>query len=208
MAGVWTRNYYNLLTAYFLCDDTLTSTSTPTDYDPPIRIRRYDGTYKDVQPSKLITGTSLSNVCAYILPPFIKGGSNAVVSLGNSGANTSSTRIGLGAGTTVPTYDDYRTESSIMSGLSLVNSSGTLTQASSYDPVTHHMTSTRSFNVNNTSVSAITISELTIWTPYESGSTDSCMIYRDVFAPIDLQPGETLIISFTRDAEVFNYTSY
>lgn len=212
---MWLRNYYNMLTAILLCDDTLSSTTQPTDYDPPIMIRRASGSWADANGADLGSSPSGQYVTKYFIPPFDKaggwsGGVGLVTSSVPSSLLGSNGAVGLafGAGTTPATYDDYVLENPITSGLTLVSASGTLTQPTSYDSVTHHISSTRSFTVNNSSASPITISEFGIYAPYTDNAS-CCLIYRDVLAtPITLNPSESCIISLTRDAEVYNYTPY
>lgn len=196
MAGVWTRNYYNMLTAAVLADDQLSSSSTPTDYDPPIRVRYSNGSYAQIQTSRnnwtpefqrvLYTGKILNMVY---------------------GVGTADCSIMLGSGTNAPTYDDYHLQTPISSGLTLTNAAGTLTQQTQYDAVTHHISSKRSFTIQNTSASNITVNEVGLYFAYGMGN--SALLYREVFdAPIVLEPSESIIITFNRDGEVYNYTPY
>lgn len=210
---MWLRNYYNILTAQMLCDDSLTSTTQPTDYDPPVMIRRPNGNWANVYMSQKAPNVAVGNTQPYIIPPFLKGfsGNTAVLAVNETSSVGASNAIaiGLGTGTAAVDYDDYKLGNMITSGLALVSGAGTLAQASTYDSGTHHMSSERTFTINNTSASPITVSEVGIYAHYDNNAnSNSCLIYRDVFTPVTLQPGESCIISFKRDAEVYNYTPY
>ena len=209
---MWLRNYYNLLTAEFLADDELTSTSQPTTYDPPIRVRRLNGDW--------IVPNVLSNPRgAYSAGIGNQLGCLMLDKLGGQMITDSSTRTNLymgvlvGSGSTAATYDDYKLDSMITSGVTLVNNSGTLTQQSVFDGDTHHLRSVRSFTINNSSASNITINEIGLAIAANSTGTTAngylTLVYREVLdSPVTLAPSESMILQFTRDAEVYNYTPY
>ncbi len=209
---MWLRNYYNMLTTVFLGDDSTTSSSTPTDYDPPIRVQLPNGTYRDLTSEKQQTGVnsnaSIYGTFAKMSPITIGKSPCALVTNMTSSLNINGIfGLCLGSGSTPVTYDDYTMDTLITSGLSLVNVNGTLTQSSRYDPVTHKYSSVRSFTINNTSASPITISEFGITARYDYSY--AALIYREVLAtPVTLNPAESVIIEFTHDAEVYNYTPY
>ena len=211
--GVWTRNYYNLLTAALLCDDTGSSSATPSDYTPPIRVRRYNGAYASAGANNGLQGVSIEYALPYILPPFTKGGAYSQARLITS-ANpelsiTYAFGIAVGNGSTPATYEDYNMGSYITSGLTLANGWGSLAQASTYNSENHHITSKRSYTITNSSSSSIPVSEVGIFVHYaQNNYSATTMIYHDVFDTIILEPGESLILTFERDAEVFNYTPY
>lgn len=210
---MWLRNYYNILTALMLADDTLSSTTQPSDYTPPIMVRMANGSWSSCRASKTLTaGNAVQYFTPFLISPFIKQGSvGGGVTLLTSQYimnQTSATGIAFGTGNTPVTYEDYQLESIITSGLTLVSSSGSLTQPTAYDNTNHHISSERSFTVNNSSGSSITISEFGIFIPYEVGGT-CCLAYREVLDnPVTLAQSESVVISFKKDAEVYNYTPY
>ena len=206
---MWLRNYYNQLTAIFLADDTLSSSSQPTDYNPPIMYHLMNDTWRTAtyQADQYSMQTYRSVV------GMLPGKFNAVMVTDAGSYNSASIGLCFGSGTTPVTYDDYNLDSIITSGLSLVSASGTPTQATAYDSGTHHISSIRSFTVNNSSASPITIAEfgITFPTGFASGNSTSvhALMYREVLAtPVTLNPSESVIVSFNRDAEVYNYTPY
>lgn len=209
----WTRNYYNLLTGMLLGDTSELSTDTPVDYQPPIVVRKQNGSYTNtiyaqssytVTPENSVAGGSFFYYRDLLLSVMNVGKSHLVY---NSHENTDNWRetyalIQFGSGVTAASYEDYQLETPITSGLSLVNQSGTLTASSAFDAVTHKYSSTRTFTINNSSASSITINELGIF-------VSSVLCYREVLgAPITIDPGESVTVSFTREATVFNYTPY
>lgn len=194
-------------------DDTLSSTTEPTDYTPPIMVHRANNTWISAGTSKPINSTTATYIVPYLVPPFTKGNLVGHASLITSAtptslpSNVAGFGIQLGNGITPATYDDYKLESTIVSGLTLVSQSGTLKQATIYDSETHHISSERTYTINNSSSNSITVSEVGIYAPFDS-SGNCCLIYRDVFSPVTLAPGESIIISFKKDGEVYNYTPY
>ena len=209
---MWLRNYYNILTAMYLCDDELTATTQPTTYDPPIRVRRLNGNW--FTPSTFTNpkaGNSAYLGRQWAMPMLDKIGAHLVTSV--TEMNNNSMGILLGSGSTAATYDDYALETLITSGLTLVSDSGTLTQQSVFDGDTHHIRSVRSFTVNNSSGSNITIAEIGLSIGAYNASASAygyqTLIYREVLdSPVTLAPSESMILQFTRDAEVYNYTPY
>lgn len=205
----WTRNYYNLLTAFLLGDTTETSVNTPVDYQPPIVVRKPDGTYTNVlsygssnqyTPENPAYSSYRSSGLRYLME--LGKCSMELITNQNNDVQTHYASIGFGTGSTPATYEDYRIETLITSGLTGVNSSGTLTSPSSFDAVTHKYSSTRTFTINNSSGSSITLSEMGIF-------CNNVLVYREVLAtPITIDPGESVTVSFTREATVFNYTPY
>lgn len=204
----WTRNYYNLLTAFLLGDTTETSVNTPVDYQPPIVVRKTNGTYTNV----LTYGSSQYTPEDPAYSSYRIEGLRYLMELGkcpmelisdqNSNIQTHYAGIGFGTGSTAATYEDYQLETPITSGLAAVNTSGTLTSPSAFDAVTHKYSSTRTFTINNTSGSPITLSEMGIF-------CNEVLVYREVLgSPITIDPGESVTVSFTREATVFNYTPY
>lgn len=212
MAGIWTRNYFNMLTAAYLANDRTSSTATPADYTPPIRIRKPNGGYTSI--------ASLSGTTPY--------GSDdgtpriALASIGKTtvtkvtdetyiipvSATSSYFGLSLGSGNNPATFDDYKLQSILTTGYSLPVT-GSLTESSTLTP-DHHIKSKISFTATNNSAGNITVGEIGLYLPYESGNTPHfCLVYRDAFDEvITLEPGESLIISFSRDGEIYNYHPY
>lgn len=215
MAGIWTRNYFNILTAMFLGDTTITSTSTPTDYDAPIRIRKPDGTYTSISTDSLEThiGTN-TNSTRKVIGNIMLNKANMILTTNENGGVTygSNIYIGVGQGTSPAAYDDYKLGNIITNGLTLASNTGTLTQASTYDAVTHHYSSERVYTITNSSASPIAVSEIGIYTcpVHYSNSYDRplILVYHDVFNTETLNIGESLVITMKRDGEVYNYTPY
>lgn len=210
----WTRNYYNILTALLLGDTTETSVNTPVDYQPPIVVRHATGDYKSW------TGHYSSNYYPLEDPQDSHNREGVVqmlrigqTSMGIYGAYTgtppqyreasdASTTLQFGAGDTAESYEDYKLDDPIWTGYTVVSGTGTLTAPSAFDDVTHKYSSTRTFTFNNSSDSSITIKELGIF-------IGSVLLYREVLdSPITIDPAESVTVSFTREATVFNYTPY
>lgn len=204
----WTRNYYNLLTAFLLGDSTETSVNVPVDYQPPIVYKRTNGTYSNMLPGTYAEYSAENPQGAYQ-----DTGYQALFAIGKRNLNyrwrensdttqEGGTSIQFGTGDTAATYEDYCLEAPITSDVTLVQQSGTRTAPSAFDAVTHKYSSTRTFTVNNSGTSSITIKELGIFCL-------GLLVYREVLdSPITIDPGESVTVSFTREATVFNYTPY
>lgn len=202
----WTRNYYNLLTAFLLGDTTETSVNTPVDYEPPIVVRLPDGTYTN----KLGNNTTYwpvypenaqNNSYEYYRQDLAQFMNIGKISL-EYGKSGSSAKVMFGSGSTAADYEDYDLETPITTGLTVVTEGGTLTAPSAFDAVTHKYSSTRTFTINNSGDTSLTLSEMGIFCM-------NCLVYREVLdSPITLDPGESVTVSFTREATVFNYTPY
>lgn len=204
----WTRNYYNLLTAFLLGDTTETSTNVPVDYQPPIVYRRTNGSYSNLLPGSYASFSAEDPESSYQ-----KEGYYQVFALGkrefqyrttenSSSSQREGNEIQFGTGETAATYEDYCLETPILSDLTLVQRAGTRTNPSAFDDITHKYSSTRTFTLNNSSAASLTLKELGIF---------SCglLVYREVLgSPITIEPGESVTVSFTREATVFNYTPY
>lgn len=206
----WTRNYYNLLTGFLLGDTTELSSNTPVDYQPPVVIRHQDGTYDnriyyasgDIYTPEMRTRGTYYDRCIANLLNLGKTTVSYNPYPNTTGWDSYDTTIQFGTGDTAADYEDYQLETPITTGLSVVNTSGTLTAPSAFDDVTHKYSSTRTFTFNNTSASSITIKELGIF-------LSSVLCYREVLdSPITIEPAESVTVSFTREATVFNYTPY
>lgn len=204
---MWLRNYYNLLTALYLEDDTLSSSSAPSDYSPPIRVRATNGNYC----TPTIRGVSNPGDILSSLIMFGKSNVNLLTSNESVNDNVMRMGIALGTGTTAPNYDDYKLETRITSGITLVAVSGTLKQATQFDVATHKYSSIRNFTINNSSSGNITINEIGLYAQFTDSLyyTRTCMIYREVLSEsVTLAPAESIVIAIERNAEIFNYTPY
>ena len=207
---MWLRNFYNMLTAAFLADDDLTSTATPSDYTPPIKLRLPGGTYTSTNISASgntndTNGAGINGLLA----------GKARMTLSNSyspnGVNYHGTCIVLGSGTTPVTYDDYRIETPL-SGLTLVNGGGTATTPTTLEG--NKIKSERSYTITNSSAEDKTVAEVALYTSYNDNTAlttpgAGVCIYREVLAePVTLHPSESIIIGFKREATIYNYTPY
>lgn len=217
MAGVWTRNYYNVLTGLALTDHASISNAQPTTYDPPIRVHFADNTYDTVSgetPSRMqVANSNISKLVANgLLTPFPlgKGNMTYVTSYGDSFYTYYATGVQFGSGSTPATYEDYKTESPLTSGLSVADTNGTLVTPSTLDNT--HLKSRRTYTVTNSGATTLTINEICLFANYPRVyGTGACwvLLYREVLdTPIMLAQGESIIIGFNRDAEIYNYTPY
>ena len=207
---MWLRNYYNALTAIIYSQDTLTSTTMPTSYSAPIMVRDVDGSY---------TQSWFNNTSAYASSEYWhKCISNLLLpgkmSLSLSTASSAFTNMNLylGSGSTPVSYEDYRLDTLITSGLSIVSSSGTIKTPT--DISGSEISSKKDFTINNTSSGNITISEIGLAAGVGAAVSSNyggrvCMIYREVLdEPVTLAPGESMILSFDRTGTIYNYTPY
>lgn len=210
---MWLRNYYNCLTGALLTDDTLTSSTPPTDYNPPIMAKNTSAQSFSPYYQFLSNAISSSTYSEY-------GYALAILYIGKERCKygtadiTNPVGIWCGTGTTPVTYEDYTLESPINSGLTIVSNSGTLRQQTQYNSSNNHYSTKRSFTINNSSTSNITISEIgiSVCVPYQSTYAISyygVLVYREVLdTPITLAPSESIVVTFEKDAEIYNYTPY
>ena len=202
MAGVWTRNWFNLLTAAILCDDTTASSAQPTTYNPPLRARGINGAWKQIN----LNGSVYQNP--------------AIESITGKGGVTLQTAthipiggyylsIALGSSSTPATYEDYNVGSLITSGFSIATS---VTQTTTYDDDTHSISSKRAVTITRTAAGSATVGEIGIFAPIISaGGSDytPTLVYHEVFdTPYTLEQGESLIITLNKGGEIYNYTPY
>lgn len=208
---MWTRNYYNLLTAMFIADDPGMSTSAPSSYQPPVRVRRLNGNY--FEPNVMTNpqgaySASLGRQMGCLM--LDKLGATLITTNGQT--NDYNMGILVGSGSTPASYEDYQLDELITSGITLVSTTGTLTETA-FDNDTHIMTSKRSFTLNNSSGSNITISEIGLsigcYSYNSSNHGFQTLVYREVLdSPVTLAPGESMILDIARSGIPYNYTPY
>lgn len=205
MSGSWNRNFYTLLTAALLCDDNISSSAQPTDYTPPLRVHLPTGSWQAVGFRN--GGANNPTGITSILTP-----GKYDITLGTTYNPTISSygvSICFGSGTTPASYEDYRIETPISTGLSLGSASGSRTKPTTYDSDNQTISSTRTFTFTNSSSSSINVNEMAIYAKWDYGALDCCCIYREVFdETIVLAPGESLLVDFNRDGAIYNYTPY
>lgn len=209
---MWLRNYYNALTAMIYSQDTLTSTTTPTSYTAPIMVRDVGGSYTQswFNNSSAYNGSQYWHNCidSVLLPgkisPALRNSYDATEAFVNL-------NLYLGSGSTQVSYEDYRLDTLITSGLTIVGS-GTIKTATDISGST--ISSKKDFTINNTSAGNITISEIGLAAGIGAAVSSNyggrvCMIYREVLDdPVTLGPGESMILSFDRTGTIYNYTPY
>ena len=201
---MWTRNYYNLLTAGFLGDvaqDPATA-SQPSSYAPPIKVHCADNSWCSCG---IESGMSWKDT-NYVPRDLFIGMTSAYLMTSES-ANTSGFRIGFGSGTANESYEDYKLSNLITSGLNLVSSSGVLTP-SSFNSETHVYSSSRTFTI--TATANVTVREMGIYVPtILSGNGRPVLVYREKFdEAIELANGESILLTIKHEGQPFNYTPY
>ena len=206
MAGVWTRNYYNLLTALILGNMDDNTATTPSDYTPPIKIRGTNGTYYT---AKTCEANNPSNYPKII--EILKNTQAVLMTNENQDlfSYSSYCTFMFGNGSAALSYDDYKLGNAFSSNLTY---SGTAqAQASAFDSDTHEYSSAQQYTFTNGTSSNITVTEMGIYIPYRNNNNDwrPALVYRELFdSPIVLAPGESIIVTGIRNGEVFNYTPY
>lgn len=207
MSGLLTRNYYNIITARFGAAKQATdSTVKPTTYDPPLMVRTASGNYL----SATIT-TSPFDECSYLMTRNLAmyGGKPAdntysYVSLGDIG-------ICFGTGTTPADYEDFNISGNY-APLTLQSGTGTYT-APILDSTGKNIISGRDIIATNGTANTLTVGEVGLFAPLNNPRAgyawiNSALIYRDVFGPITVEPGESLLIHFVFNCPIMNYTPY
>ena len=223
MAGIWTRNFYNLLTALAYHDNSGDSSSTPTSYDPPIRVKFTNGSYGVPTAVTNTIGTyGTDSDLGYNIGRLYAPGIAYPLVLGRTGLNIltseskaagtspkSITFVGLSSNATPATYEDY-TMGSLISSLSIASNAG-VANGNTYDEASHVFGSSRTFTITNPTSSPVTVASIGLYVyPWVSSTLNyPCLIYREVFdEPIVLQQGESILLTISRSGEVFNYTPY
>ena len=208
---MWTRNFYNILTAATLCDDNEGSTATPSAYNIPIKIRTPQGYYHSIRDVSSATSAHSTTQLQALMLNKMSSGRIQLFDYQDDNYPDEYLGIMFGSGSNAPTYDDYAVQTPITPGiLRLVNATGTLTKISTYDSGTHKISSKRSYTFNNTGTSNITIREIAIFCKaYDDSSSYKCLICREVLdSDVTLAPAESIVVSFDRDGEILNYTPY
>lgn len=207
MAGIWTRNYYNLLTALIGQDMASGSSSAPSSYDPPIRVRDYTGAY--FTPSNglfvnIASGNLTQKLAKAYANPFLIGKCTAGYGVGQGDFRNMSIAFGTGSGTAG--YEDYNISGQV--GLSIANVNGSLTEPSHLDG--EHIKSKREYVVTNGSSSTYNITNFGIFVNVTDGTwSNEVLVYHEYFdETVALAPGESFIITFEHDVPIYNYTPY
>lgn len=204
---MWLRNYYNILSSMLLGDMSVTTESTdqPSEYAPPLVIRNTGGSWKNSIYTEN-AGTTYIERCKSLL--YIgKGPAQLVTSMTGSGIVVDNYNFGIciGTGSTPVSYDDYKL-ANIVSSVALQSSAGNLITPSTVEGENYK--STREYRISNSGGSTLNIREIGITKTF-SGTDYSFLVYREVLdEPIVMEPGDTLILSFNRNARIFNYTPY
>lgn len=187
---MWLRNWYTLLNALFLSrtDDAIPGTN-PSD-TPALSYRGTSGTYYKAiyQDSDTESNSRRSGIVNTITPGKYKLALGTAFNAATAGKVT----IIFGTGTTPVTFDDYRIETPIASGLSLANINTSLLSKTAYINNSYAFKTTAT--VTNTSDSNITINEIAL---NSDGDAVTMCIYREVLSePIVLAPNESVVIEF------------
>lgn len=156
-------------------------------------LRNWYNAYKAMVTRTAIENGIRNSAGSYLKASYANLGASA--SFFYFGASSFSTSIGtantivVGSGATAPTYDDYKLERQITSGLSgsVLQTEGCIT-----------------LNITNTGASPVTIAEVGIYGTvyYAPGSTGHALVERSTFTPITLQPGEIGQIIYNFDMNI------
>lgn len=212
--GTWTRNYYNLMTSLILADCAADSETAPADYTPPIRVRDISGNYMSpyVQAHNGVDGSSYNVSIADAgarVAPFQVGKGNATYITTNSISGIYTVEgFQFGSGTNNESYEDYCLQTPITSGLTLADPLGNL-EPSALDG--QSLKSKRSFTITNSTASPITVNEIGVFVRALKGGGNPywVLVYREKLdEAIVLNGSESIILSFEKDGEIFNYTPY
>jgi hypothetical protein len=199
--GVWTRNYDNIITAFYghgiqtAQDENGTASYTENN----LTIKNVSGIFKKI----------LTKSIDYLTTSFLLK-TNGIFYNGSGTLALTQLGIGCGTGLTAENYEDYKLETSITAGLALVSADPARTQY--YDTVTHKYSWKRIFSLQNTTLSNITVSEVGLFinvtaTAHGGGYVPS-LIYRDCFEAVILEPNDILLIEVQEGMIIPNYTPY
>lgn len=203
MAGVWTRNYTNMLALLFAGPVGEYNSGTNTYSDTNLAIKNWAGQYIKPQNSAwLEAGASRQNNAPEIMAGMITR-FNYIHYIGTSGGG-----MGIFCGSGAQTgdlYEAYTLDQPITSGLSL--STGEPPISVTYDSTNHKYTRTYSLGITNTSASNKTISEIAL-IAYTGPYTEGAVIYYDTFEPITLEQYESVVITISQSFPLINYQPY
>ena len=189
----WTRNWDNLVLALTTITGS-TSSSAPSNYDPPIMVRRTDGAYKNVGGQSVFTG---STPFAQLCPAKMRFSD----SINTGGSTYEYAQLFLGEGTTAENYEDYTMASPIANSGWDVLTNTTIETASTLDTGTGKIKGGITKVIfQYTGSDPVTVSEYGIALPIISsgGSYVECLVYRKVLdEAITVEQYDRLELEFT-----------
>lgn len=193
---MWLRNYTNVLCATF---------GRMSNDDNVVGLAQYAD-------SNLTTKNTAGGIykisCGYnTLNSALKVDGSLLISYTTQKAMASLSLI-LGNGTTDVTYEDYKLSSIITTGLTLVSALPLV--YNTYKSANNSYVFKRTFSIQNTSRSNITISEvgLSINASNVGSTAITSLIYREVIIPIVLEPNDIILITIEQEMPLYNYQPY
>lgn len=214
MAGVWTRNYTNILASFFAGPENLVGGSlnegTASYGSNNLTVRSKDGRYYKIACNPHATGYA-----GYEWPSYVTANMHFRMNYDNNSNYfyNYDTKIQLGSGAnTGDLYETYQLNNPITSGLTMSNQTPPFTVV--YDSTNHKYTRSASFGITNTSNSNKNISELAIMVlPLSTnsnsyGAEQATIIYYDTFETITLEPYESVVITISQSFPLINYQPY
>lgn len=212
MAGVWTRNYTNLMAGFFgnanVTPENSYASGNPEYTSSNLTVRCTNGNYYKV-------AYASGYYPDYRYQPVGIGAmmNNRFMLLTNNNESVMD-YLGVMFGSSSLTgdfYEAYQLANIITSGLSLSNSTPPIT--CEYDSTNHKYTRTFSLGITNVSNSNITISEVAITAQVSKRggsaySTYPAILYYDTFDPITLEPYESIVLTLSQSFPLINYQPY
>lgn len=190
MAGVWTRNYSNML-AY-----QLSGAGYECDY--------YNADYATNNLTVKLTNGSIRKAQGSGGVIYFPKGSYSSWAYGNNYTSGGQLSMQVGTGDTEPTYEDYVLE--VPSSNFTISQNGLLVSKFVWDATAKTFATTVRFVVQYTGSSEITVKEFGIFCATQWGSA---LIYREVFdEPITLNQYESIVLDVTQAFPIINYQPY
>lgn len=196
MSGIWTRNYTNALCAAF---------GRIENNSDAVGVSEYSSTNLSV---KRTNGAIMKINCEIITDVNAALKQNGIL-LGSPTTTLYGYYLGIcvGTGTTPVTYEDFRLETYIASGLTLVTALPTVTNT--YNSTSHAYKFKRTFSLQNTTLSPIVISELGLCLQVSKRDHGvASLIYHEVFEAVTLDPNDTFLVTIEQEMPLYNYQPY
>lgn len=209
--GIITRNYYNALTiAAAGIDNSGTTTEYPQDKDGNVWLRKGDGYY--IAPSEKLTEYVSGIVPNYSASSATYPTFNYVTSYGKSSVfsiGVDAMGVQLGTGDAPLSYEDFKLDEPIVSGIRLISSTKTF----EFDESSNSFIRGVKMVLNYTLEAPVTITEFGVFKPVYSGNASSgCLpflMYRELLTnPITLQQNDNIEINFKQVTPHINYSPF
>ena len=199
MAGVWTRNYSNLLAWQLGSAQNVPNAGNETYSDDNLSFKSCGG--------NIIKAGGLQNLSPITFPK-LDNLQYRVPNNNYTSTNYYAPIICFGTGDTAPSFEDYNIESGVSSFT--VSQRNIVVSKLHYDSTAHTYSTTYRFVLQYTGSPEITLKEMVIGgTCGVTSPSRDVIIYREVFdTPITVNQYESIVVELTQAFPIINYEPY